>query len=515
MAKTATKAQTLEFLRELEEVAGENKEDSKTEPVWKPLPGPQTMAYTSLADETFYGGAAGGGKSDLILGLALTSHSTSIIFRREYPQLKGLVGRCKKILKSTKARYNSTEKTWSGLPDGRSLEFGACATEDDVEKFQGRPHDLKAVDEITHFSKSQYKFLTGWLRTDDENQRCRVICTGNPPTNAEGRWVIEYWAPWLDKKHPNPADPGELRYFAAIDGVDTEVPSAEPFEYTNKDGQIEVITPRSRTFIPAKIEDNPIYMKTGYKSVLQSLPEPLRSQMLKGDFTAGIEDDPWQIIPTLWIEAAQERWHQGKPLGTPQTLVACDPARGGVDKTIIGKRYGNWLDALEKHPGSSTPDGRIVADLIHKAVELSAHVLVDVTGIGSSPKDFCTAKGLKAIALSGSEGSDKRDRSGKFGFKNKRAEWHWHLRELLDPSSPRDPIALPDDPEVLADLTAPRWFLNGERIQVEAKEDIKKRIGRSPDCGDTVVYAFAEIATTPVFHQSEATWTRSQFDFDL
>ncbi|MHC5825531.1 MAG: Hint domain-containing protein, partial [Nostoc sp.] len=113
--------------------------------LWKSLPGPQTMAYESLADELFYGGAAGGGKSDLILGLALTAHQNSIIFRREYPQLKGLVQRCKKILKGTKAKYNSTEKVWNGLPEQRNLEFGACQHEDDVEKYQGRPHDLKCL----------------------------------------------------------------------------------------------------------------------------------------------------------------------------------------------------------------------------------------------------------------------------------------------------------------------------------------------------------------------------------
>ncbi|MHC5826572.1 MAG: hypothetical protein ACYT04_64585, partial [Nostoc sp.] len=109
------------------------------------------------------------------------------------------------------------------------------------------------VDEITHFSKSKFKFLTGWLRTDDPNQKCRVVCTGNPPTSAEGRWVIEYWGPWLDPKHPNPAVPGELRWFATLDGKDVEVKEGVPFEYTDSEGKTETIAPRSRTFIPAKI----------------------------------------------------------------------------------------------------------------------------------------------------------------------------------------------------------------------------------------------------------------------
>ncbi|MGB0685603.1 MAG: terminase, partial [Planctomycetota bacterium] len=42
-------------------------------------------------------------------------------------------------------------------------------------------------------------------------------------TTVEGRWILNYFAPWLDKKHPRPAQPGELRWFATKDGVELEV----------------------------------------------------------------------------------------------------------------------------------------------------------------------------------------------------------------------------------------------------------------------------------------------------
>jgi hypothetical protein len=58
--------------------------------VWLTLPGPQLEAYYSEADELFYGGSAGGGKTDLLLGLALTQHRHTKIFRREAPQLERL-----------------------------------------------------------------------------------------------------------------------------------------------------------------------------------------------------------------------------------------------------------------------------------------------------------------------------------------------------------------------------------------------------------------------------------------
>ena len=64
---------------------------SSTHSLWSPNPGPQSQAYYSEADELFYGGAAGGGKSALIIGLALTKHQRSLILRRESTQLRGMI----------------------------------------------------------------------------------------------------------------------------------------------------------------------------------------------------------------------------------------------------------------------------------------------------------------------------------------------------------------------------------------------------------------------------------------
>jgi hypothetical protein len=50
--------------------------------IWVPNPGPQTEAYFCEADELFYGGSAGGGKSDLMIGLSLVQHKKSLILRR-------------------------------------------------------------------------------------------------------------------------------------------------------------------------------------------------------------------------------------------------------------------------------------------------------------------------------------------------------------------------------------------------------------------------------------------------
>ena len=59
-------------------------------PVWAPEPSnaPQIAAYNSPADILLYGGAAGGGKTDLLLGLAITAHQRAVIFRRASADIK-------------------------------------------------------------------------------------------------------------------------------------------------------------------------------------------------------------------------------------------------------------------------------------------------------------------------------------------------------------------------------------------------------------------------------------------
>lgn len=460
--------------------------------LWTPYPGPQTQALTSPADFLYYGGAAGGGKTDLLLGAAHTRHHDTIIFRREFAQLKGVRDRAATLLRG-RGTWSGQSQTWR-LRDGRTIEFGAVQYAADVHKYQGRPHDLICFDELPHFTESQFRFLVGWNRpsaTAPTGQRCRVIGAGNPPTSAEGEWVIRFWSPWLDPAHPRPAQPGELRWFITdADGHDREVPGPAPHALPSG----ELLTPKSRTFIPARVEDNPAMMAAGYKATLQTLPEPLRSKMLKGDFGAGREDDPWQAIPTAWVQAAQARWTPDGGTALPMTALGVDVARGGRDRTVLAARHAHWFAPLDGHPGCDTPDGPAVAGLIlRRSGSHRPSVQVDVIGVGAAVYDCGASLGLSMVAMNAAEASDRRDRSGRLGFINRRAEWYWLLREALDPDLGAA-LALPPDRELLADLVAPRWKLSARGIQIEAKDDIKSRIGRSPDKGDALVLAHAHPA---------------------
>jgi len=437
----------------------------------------------SSADEVFYGGAAGGGKSDLLLGLALSLHSDSLIFRREYAQMtgaRGLIDRSREIVGS-RGRYNSTEHVWRDVDGRRTLEFGSMPHEHNKFRFLGRPHDFIGFDEITEFSRTMYEFVIRWNRTTEAGQRCRIVATGNPPMHADGQWVIEYWGPWLDDKHPQPAVPGELRWFARMDDKQVEVAGPEPFVHND-----EEILPRSRTFIPARLEDNP-YLSDDYRAMLQAAPEPLRSQLLYGNFAVGLADDEWQVIPTDWVRQAQARWSPDND--APLDALGVDPARGGDDETAIAARRGTWF-TVTGYPGATTPDGDAVAGLIgrHLLAGGTPAINIDVVGIGASVYDSARKLYKNVHAINAGASSGMRDRSGQFSMANTRAAYHWALREALEPGK-GDDLALPPGNRLLADLTAARYSITARGIQVEDKDALKARLGRSPDRGEAVMLA--------------------------
>lgn len=452
--------------------------------LWLPLPGPQTEAYNSQADVIGYGGAAGGGKTDLAIGLALTKHIRTAIFRREAPQLVGIIDRMQELI-GHKDGYNGQDKIWRLKTGGKSrvVEYCSAPHLGDEKRYQGRPKDLLILDEAANFLEAQVRFLMGWVRTTKKGQKCTTLMAFNPPTDDDGEWVIPFFAPWLDKSHRKPALSGELRWFATVDGKDVEVDDGTPFDHNG-----ETINPQSRTFIFSRIVDNPFLVETGYMAQLQALPEPLRSQMLKGDFFAGREDNPWQVIPTAWVEAAQTRWREDGKRGKPLDSMGVDVARGGKDETVIARRYGSWYDRNNSYPGAETPDGQTVAGLVVAKRKDKAPVHVDVVGVGASAFDQLKQNGVHVVAIQSAEKSGETDKSRCLTFANKRAELWWKMRESLDPES-GDDVALPPDTKLKADLCAPRWKISARGVLVESKEDIAKRIGRSTNDGDAVVYA--------------------------
>ena len=198
--------------------------------------------------------------------------------------------------------------------------------------------------------------------------------TSNPPTTADGLWVVKYWAPWLDRNHPNPAKPGELRWFTTINGEDQEV-----------DGPGPHLIEGSRYGPLADLHSsNPLRQPRSSPHelclVLASLPEELRRAYRDGDFTVGMKDADFQVIPTAWVLAAEARWKPDGGRGLSMTAMALDPAGGGRDSAEIARRHGHWYAELISAKGAETADGSATAATVVKHRLDNAPIVVDVGG---------------------------------------------------------------------------------------------------------------------------------------
>lgn len=470
---------------------------------WVPLPGPQTEAYFSDADVLLYGGEAGGGKSDLLLGLAFTEHRRSLIMRRQYTDLSALTDRAKRV--------NGSDRGYSGAPppklrtsNGRLIDFGAARLPGQEQTWQGNPHDFLGVDEATQFAESQIRFLMGWLRSTDQDypdQRTRVVLASNPPLSEAGDWVITMFAPWLDPAHSNPAEIGELRWYITDDaGLDQEVDGPGDYPVVDGDGN-PVIDPKtgrqrivgalSRTFIRAGVDDNP-YIDASYRRNLDGLQEPLRSAIRDGIFGQARKDADLQLIPYTWVRAAQGRWTPEPPPDVPMCSLGVDVAGGGSDSTVLQPRYDSWFDEPIVEPGAKTPLGTDVAGLVIKHRRDNADVVIDCGGgYGNGPAEHLEINGVPVTRYKGAEGTTLRTLQGKMPFYNTRTAAYYRLFEALDPDQPGgSQVALPPDQELTSELCAVRLHADDmKEIRLEAKEKLVARLGRSPDKADAVVMA--------------------------
>lgn len=481
-------------------------ERAKAAPVWVPNPGAQTEAYFSKADLLLYGGQAAGGKSDLGLGLAFTAHRRSLIMRRKYANLSSLTERAIKI-NGSRDGFNGSAPPLLRTTDGRYIQFAGNQHAGDEEDWQGHDFDLKYADEGTQFLESQIRFHMGWLRTTVPGQRVRMVIGSNPPISADGDWIVGMFRPWLDVTHPNPAKPGELRwYVTAPDGSDLEVAESD----LNRDEQGRRIHPTlqnkegkplfatSRSFIPAKLSDNPFLVNTDYGAKLDALPEPLRSAVRDGNFMAVRADAAFQVIPTDWVVQAQSRWRPSGHEGLAMTAMALDPAGGGKDSEALIWRYGYWFSETIKAQGEKTSGAQGAAAAIFLNRRDGAPVVVDAGGgYAGAVIERLQDNSIAYIRFNGAGSSGGRTIDSKLPFANKRAETWWRFREALDPSQAGgSKIALPPSQSLLADLTAPcldaKALEQRGVIQIEPKEDLRARLGRSPDEGDVAVMCWSE-----------------------
>jgi len=175
--------------------------------------------------------------------------------------------------------------------------------------------------------------------------------------------------------------------------------------------------------------------------------------------------------------------------------MGVDASGGGRDPMIIACRHDSWYAPMIVVPGKEIPIERIGKFCAGQVVSYrkdDAKVIVDMGGgYGGPLYETLRENEIDTMAWKGAEATKGRTKDRKLGFYNKRSEALWKFREALDPSQDSgSPIALPSDPELVADLTAPTFEVTARGIKAESKEDVCERLGRSTDKGDAVVMAW-------------------------
>jgi len=166
-----------------------------------------------------------------------------------------------------------------------------------------------------------------------------------------------------------------------------------------------------------------------------------------------------------------------------QLVIGVDPAISDHDRTAVIRRKGRLMYSLETHFNMNTME---IVGMVRRMIdkECPAKVCIDCIGIGAGIVDR-----LHELGYSQVEGINvARSASDKDKFKNLRAElWH-DMREWLAQDMP---VQVPDSDELLGDLTSLGYkFDSSGRLQIESKDELRKRGMKSPDCGDAACLTF-------------------------
>jgi predicted phage terminase large subunit-like protein len=205
----------------------------------------------------------------------------AVILRRTYPELKnpgGLVDKSKEIYPYLGAVLKESSLDWL-FPSGARLSFRHLQHDKNIQNFQGAELTYISLDEVTHFSDAMWWYLLSRNRSKSGIKPVmRATC--NPDADSWVAKLIEWWIG--EDGLPIAERSGIIRWFVRINGsLEWSDDGAELKKRFNQD-------PKSFTFIPAKITDNPILLKAdpGYLANLQAQHPVERARLLEGNWKA-------------------------------------------------------------------------------------------------------------------------------------------------------------------------------------------------------------------------------------
>lgn len=381
----------------------------------------------------------------------------------------------KLIWKEVRASYGRSTIPLGGdlLPASPELHivrdqwYAAGLSTNDPNKFQGfhAKHILIVVDEGAGVSEPIFEALEGAMASQDAH----LLIMGNP-TKIGGTFHRSFKEPGWQKIAVSAFDTPN---FTELGITEEDIATGK---WQDKVEGKELPYPMMVT--PDWVADK--YKRWGPQSVAYVA-------RVTGNFPEGGDDT---VIPLSWIEAAMERWHEVE-YGEDVEL-GIDPAEFGNDETVIAIKAGRKIKPLLSHYGLGVMETAGVAVNIIKE-EKPIVTKVDVIGIGTGVEGRLKELGHNTLRVNVAEHAKgltpKQVDKAKESFFNLRAQMYWALREALDPDPLVNslPLALPPDEELMLELSTPVYTINSKgQIQLEPKDKIKQRLGRSPDRAEAV-----------------------------
>ena len=336
--------------------------------------------------------------------------------------------------------------------------YAAGLSTNEPDRFQGfhEEHILCVVDEAAGVNIDIFEAVEGILTSVG----ARLLLIGNP-TSIGTPFYDAFMKPGFSTFHISAFDTPNFTH----SGITQEDIANNTWKNKIKE------VPYPKLITPQWVSDR--YKSWGE----QSAPYQVR---VMGNFPQQGEDT---LIPLVWIELAMERW-EDTPEGSYRKL-GVDVAAYGSDKTVIAELRGAKVMPLNVYSQKNT---RETAGLVINQARESEirNIAVDEIGIGRGVVDSLEEEGFENVGVNVAEKSRDTER-----FHNLRAELWWSLREQLDPE--KDPIALPRDDELLSELASVKYKIDSRgAIQIESKDDMRKRLGHSPDRADAVVLAVSK-----------------------
>ena len=300
------------------------------EVAWTPYPKQATafdLAHQS--DELLYGGAAGPGKTEWLMRIAISemeahAGNRGVIFRRVLPSAsRSIVPRLQTILAGV-AKWNENKHTFT-FPNRSVLEISSLQYANTVHDFQGAEYGFIGFEELTEFLEPQYEYMLTRLRAPVDGVRPFAVATTNPG-GVGHRWVKRrFIKPDPEKDiEPDSEPPRPLEIWRPIFDPDRHSKDAPPLR---------------RVFVPAIYTDNPALLERdpGYLSRLAAqTSRGMRKALMTGDWDAidAVEGALWDAE---WLDLGRvSPQYYAKVVQTVRRVVAVDPS----DAEEGGDAYG-------------------------------------------------------------------------------------------------------------------------------------------------------------------------------